>query len=89
MLIHKTYETTKDRDRIIAEMKNLGITQIPTEGLFIGKGHLLFDNGIPDIKPRNLEMEIDILKVTAGNFETKIDALKARIGELERAAGFL
>ena len=71
MLIHKIYETTKDRDRIIAEMKNLGITQIPTEGLFIGKGHLLFDNNIPDIKPRNLEAEINALKARFEKLEGK------------------
>jgi len=66
MLFHKTYETDEQKDAIIAKMSDLGFVPVSTEGLFVGKGHLLFDNGKPEPKPpkpfRDLGLEVDDLK---------------------------
>lgn len=45
MLFHKTYQTEEERLAIIAEMEAKGLTQISTDGYFIGEEHLLFDDG--------------------------------------------
>ncbi len=83
MLLHKTYETEEEKETIIAQMVAKGFTQVSTEGVFGGEGHLLFDDGKPEPLPkpvRDYGAEIDKIKAKLLDY----DDLKLRVEKLEK-----